>query len=336
MHFYSHNARETLFAARGASRRGPTGGVPARSVVASDDEEEFGARPGPQSTAVTSPHMQTSAEQPEVLIERHDEIAVIRLNRPDKLNAVTTRNLLDIVDALDRCDADDDVRAVVLTGTGRAFCAGADLSGGTDTFAMDADADTGGAPPDTGGLVSLRIYRMAKPVVSAINGSAAGVGVTMTLPTDVRIAADSAKFGFVFTRRGLVPEACSTWFLPRVVGISTAVEWTVGGKTILAREALDRGLVRELHPADEVLPRAIEIAREMTAGTAPVSAALTRQLMWRMLGAPDPEVAHRAESVGIYTRGRSGDVRAGVAAFLDKTEPRFPDRVSEGLPDLFS
>ncbi|EFV90411.1 enoyl-CoA hydratase [Dietzia cinnamea P4] len=278
----------------------------------------------------------TDSAQPEVVLERHDEIAVIRLNRPHKLNAVTSQNLADIIAALDVCDADDDVRAVVLTGTGRAFCAGADLSGGEDTFVAEPDAGTGAVPPDTGGQVALRIYRMTKPIISAINGSAAGVGVTMTLPTDVRIAAENARFGFVFTRRGLVPEACSTWFLPRVVGISAAVEWTVGGRTIPATEALERGLVRELLPADEVLPRAIEIAREMTRGTAPVSAALTRQLMWRMLGAPDPEVAHRAESIGIYTRGRSADIRAGVPAFLAKVEPDFPDRVSDGLPDLFT
>ncbi|MEH6818881.1 MAG: enoyl-CoA hydratase-related protein [Dietzia psychralcaliphila] len=279
---------------------------------------------------------ETVPDQPEVVLERHDEVAVIRLNRPDRLNAATTQNLTDLIAALDACASDDDIRAVVLTGTGRAFCAGADISGGGDTFATDPEEDTGTAPPDTGGLVSLRIFRMTKPIVSAINGSAAGVGVTMTLPTDVRIAADNAKFGFVFTRRGLVPEACSSWFLPRVVGISTAVEWTVGGRTISATEALERGLVRELLPADEVLPRAIEIAREMTRGTAPVSAALTRQLMWLMLGAPDPEVAHRAESIGIYTRGASADVRAGVSAFLAKEEPDFPDRVSDGLPDLFT
>lgn len=289
--------------------------------------------PSPDQAPATPPDQ---PDQPDVVVERHSEVAVIRLNRPARLNAVTTRSLTDLIAALDACDADDAIRAVVLTGTGRAFCAGADISGGGDTFAIDPDQDSGTAPPDTGGLVSLRLFRMSKPVISAINGSAAGVGVTMTLPTDVRIAADNAKFGFVFTRRGLVPEACSSWFLPRVVGISTAVEWTVGGRTIPAAEALERGLVRELLPTERVLPRAIEIAREMTQGTAPVSAALTRQLMWRMLGAPDPEVAHRAESIGIYTRGKSADVRAGVTAFLAKQEPDFPDRVSDGLPDLFS
>jgi enoyl-CoA hydratase/carnithine racemase len=183
--------------------------------------------------------------------------------------------------------------------------------------------------------MTLRIYRSLKPVIAAINGPAAGVGVTMTLPADIRIASDTAKFGFVFTRRGLVPEACSTWFLPRAVGISTAVEWTVGGKMVPVTEALDRGLVREVVPADQVLDRALEVARELVSGTSPVSAALTRQLMWRMLGASEPEVAHRAESIGIYVRGSSDDVREGVDAFLEKRDPKFPDRVSDGLPDLF-
>src|SRR5690606_38417811 len=203
----------------------------------------------------------------------------------------------------DETDADDDVRAVVLTGTGRGFCAGADLAARGDTFVLGADPETGEVPPDLGGRVTLRIYRSLKPVIAAINGPAAGVGVTMTLPADIRIAAETAKFGFVFTRRGLVPEACSTWFLPRAVGISTAVEWIVGGRMVPVAEAHARGLVREVVPAERVLDRALEIAEELVAGTAPVSVALTRQLMWRMLGAPDPEIAHRAESIGIHIRG---------------------------------
>lgn len=272
---------------------------------------------------------------PDIAIERHGEIAIIRLDRPEKLNAQTDQSLHDLIRAFDAVDADESVRAVVLTGTGRAFCAGADLSGGGSTFVYEA-ADSGQTPPDTGGLVSLRIYRMTKPVIAAINGPSAGVGVTMTLPADVRIAADSARFGFVFTRRGLVPEACSTWFLPRIVGISTAVEWTMGARMVSASEALERGLVRELVPAEDVLPRALEVAREMITGTAPVSVALTRALMWRMLGASGPEEAHAAESIGIFTRGASADVREGVEAFLDKRDPDFPDRVSDGLPDLFA
>lgn len=276
----------------------------------------------------------TLPDLPDLALERHGEIAVLRLDKPDRLNAQTEQNLQDLIAALDAVDADDSIRAVVLTGSGRAFCAGADLSGGGSTFVAEA-GDSGEVPPDTGGLVSLRIYRMTKPVIAAINGPCAGVGVTMTLPADVRIASDTARFGFVFTRRGLVPEACSTWFLPRVVGISTAVEWTMGARMVPASEALERGLVRELVPADEVLDRAIEVAREMTTGTAPVSVALTRALMWRMLGASGPEEAHAAESVGIFTRGASADVREGVEAFLAKREPQFPDRVADGLPDLF-
>lgn len=271
---------------------------------------------------------------PDIAIERDSEIAIIRLEKPDKLNAVTDRNLRDLIRAFDAVDADDSIRAVVLTGAGRAFCAGADLSGGGSIFVAEAGA-AGEVPADTGGLVSLRIYRMSKPVIAAINGPATGVGVTMTLPADVRIAAENARFGFVFTRRGLVPEACSTWFLPRVVGISTAVEWTMGARMVPADEALESGLVRELVPAGNVLARAIEVARDMVAGTAPVSVALTRALMWRMLGAAGPEEARAAESVGIFTRGASADVREGVEAFLAKREPAFPDRIADGLPDLF-
>ena len=183
--------------------------------------------------------------------------------------------------------------------------------------------------------MSLRIYRSTKPVVAAINGPAAGVGVTMSLPADIRIASETAKFGFVFVRRGLVPEACSNWFLPRIVGISTALEWAMGGKMVSAAEALERGLVREVVPVDQVLDRAIEVATTLVTGTAPVSVALTRQLMWAMLGAESPEVAHRAESKAIFVRGTSDDVREGVNSFLEKRAPEFPMKVSDGLPDLF-
>lgn len=279
--------------------------------------------------------MSENVTEDSVVLERHGEIAVMRLNRPDRLNAFTDEMGERLIAMFDETDGDDEIRAVVVTGTGRGFCAGADLAAGGDTFVLGDDPDTGGAPPDLGGRVTLRIYRSLKPVIAAINGPAAGVGVTMTLPADIRIAADTAKFGFVFTRRGLVPEACSTWFLPRAVGISTAVEWTVGGKMVPVAEALERGLVREVLPAEQVLDRAIAIARELVSGTAPVSAALTRQLMWQMLGASSPEVAHRAESIGIHVRGTSDDVREGVEAFLAKREPKFPNRVSDGLPNLF-
>ncbi|MGW0040920.1 enoyl-CoA hydratase-related protein [Rhodococcus sp. NPDC003348] len=270
-----------------------------------------------------------------VVVERDGEIAIVRLHRPDRLNAFTDEMCERILAVMDECDADDTVRAVVLTGTGRAFCAGADLASGGDTFVLGDDPETGGAPADQGGRVALRLYRSAKPVIAAINGPAAGVGVTMTLPADVRIASDTARFGFVFTRRGIVPEACSSWFLPRVVGISAALRWTLGGKMVPAAEALEHGLVSEIVPADRVLSRAIEVAREMVGGTAPVSVALTRQLMWRMLGADGPESAHRADSLAVYLRGTSDDAREGVESFLEKREPDFPDRISTGLPDLF-
>lgn len=270
-----------------------------------------------------------------VELEHRGNVAVVWLNRPDRLNAFNDDLRDGILAAFDACDADDSVRAVVMTGSGRAFCAGADLGAGDQTFVLD-DAGTGQAPPDQGGVVSLRIYRSLKPVIAAINGPAAGVGVTMSLPADIRIASDTAKFGFVFTRRGLVPEACSNWFLPRLVGISTALEWTIGGKMVSVTEALERGLVREVVPADQVLDRALALATELTSGTSPVSAALTRALMWRMLGAESPEVAHRAESIGIYVRGTSDDVGEGVNAFLQKRVPEFPQKVSDGLPDLFA
>ncbi|WP_416277047.1 enoyl-CoA hydratase-related protein [Nocardia sp. alder85J] len=277
--------------------------------------------------------MTQSAENPVVLFERHGEIAVLRLHRPERLNAFTVQMRKEIEAAFDRTDADDEVRAVVLTGSGRAYCAGADLAAGGDTFV--AESADGAAPPDEGGLASLRIYRSHKPVVVAINGPAVGVGVTSTLPADIRIASDTARFGFVFTRRGLVPEACSSWFLPRIVGIATALEWTLSGRMIDAQEALAKGLVREVVPQDQVLDRALELARGLVSGTAPVSVALTRQMLWRMLGAEGPEVGHAVESRGIYERGRAADVQEGVDAFLAKRDPKFTDRVSDGLPDLF-
>jgi enoyl-CoA hydratase/carnithine racemase len=278
--------------------------------------------------------MTNVAPQPVVEIEQRGAVAIIRLSRPERLNAFNIVMRDEIIAAFDRCDAEDSIRAVVLTGAGRAFCAGADLETGTDTFELD-DHGTGLAPADWGGEVSLRVYRSIKPVIVAYNGPAAGVGITMTLPADIRIASDTAKFAFIFTRRGLVPEGCSSWFLPRTVGINTALEWTMGGKTITAAEALESGLIREIVPVDQVLDRAIEVATDLTEGTPPVSVALTRQLMWRMLAATGPEVAHAAESEAIYVRGTSDDVHEGVQSFLDKRPPHFPQRLSDGLPDIF-
>jgi enoyl-CoA hydratase/carnithine racemase len=266
-----------------------------------------------------------------------DHVATITLHRPDQLNAFTGTMMRELIDAFDHVDADDDVRAVVVTGAGRGFCAGADLSGGGETFARggsDVQTDVG-VPRDGGGLVTLRIFRCAKPVIGAINGAAVGVGVTMTLPMDVRLASTTARFGFVFARRGIVPEACSSWFLPRVVGISRAAEWCYTGRVFDAAEALDGGLVRSVHEADQLLGAAHALAGEIAEHAAPVSVALTRQMLWRMLGASHPMEAHRVDSRAIQVRGASADAREGVTSFLEKRPAEYPDRVSDGLPDVF-
>jgi enoyl-CoA hydratase/carnithine racemase len=265
-----------------------------------------------------------------------DHVATVTLHRPDQLNAFTGRMMHELIEAFDRADADDDVRAVIVTGAGRAFCAGADLSAGGDTFAKGGGVQTPGwVPRDGGGMVSLRIFESKKPVIGAINGAAVGVGVTMTLPMDIRIASTAARFGFVFARRGIVPEAASSWFLPRVVGISQALEWSFSGRVFPADEALAGRLVRSVHAPDDLLPAARAIAAEIAEHTAPVSVALTRQMMWRLLGADHPMAAHRADSRAILARGRSADTREGVMSFLEKRSAQFSDRVSDGLPDVF-
>lgn len=267
-----------------------------------------------------------------------ESIATITLHRPERMNAFTDVMMRELIDAFDQVDADDDVRVVIVTGAGeRAFCAGADLGGGGDTFAKGgSDIQTEvGVPRDGGGMVSLRIFDCRKPVIGAINGAAVGVGVTMTLPMDFRLASDTARFGFVFARRGIVPEACSSWFLPRLVGISTAAEWCYSGRVFPATEALERGLVRSVHAPDDLLPAARELAREIADNTAPVSVALTRQMLWRMLGADHPMEAHRVDSRGIQSRGASADSKEGVESFLEKRQPEYPVKVSDGLPDIF-
>jgi enoyl-CoA hydratase/carnithine racemase len=273
-----------------------------------------------------------------IATELTDRILTITLDRPDRLNAFTVPMQRELVDALDRVDEDPDVRVVVITGRGRGFCAGADLASGGDTFDIDAGSPATGAGTaatahrDEGGLVTLRLYACTKPVIAAINGPAVGVGATMTLPMDIRLASESARFGFVFARRGIVPEACSSWFLPRVVGINTALEWTMTGRVFDAQEALARGLVRSVHPADELLPAAYEIAREIAASTSAVSVAMTRQMLWRMLGADHPMAAHRIDSPAIADLGRSHDAREGVMSFLEKRPPVFTDRVPDDIP----
>ncbi len=266
-----------------------------------------------------------------------DGIATVTLNRPDKMNAFTGRMMHEIIAALDMTDADDAVKVVIFTGAGRAYCAGADLSSGGDTFAKGgSDVQTKqGVPRDGGGLVALRIFESLKPVIGAINGAAVGVGVTMTLPMDIRIASDAAKFGFVFAKRGIVPEACSSYFLPRLVGIQRATEWVFTGRVFTAAEALDGGLVRSVHAGDDLLGVARGLAREIADNTAPVSVALSRRMLWRMLGASHPMEAHRVDSRGIMERGRSADSREGVTSFLEKRAAVYPDLVSSGLPDVF-
>ncbi len=271
-------------------------------------------------------------------LEIADGIATIWMNRPDKMNAFTELMRYEIIDALDHTDADDDVRAVIFTGRGRAFCAGADLSSGEGTFSRGGSDIMGrnGVPRDGGGTVSLRIYDSKKPVIGAINGAAVGVGVTMTLPMDIRLASTAAKFGFVFSRRGIVPEAASSWFLPRLVGISRAMEWVASGEVFPAEEAMAGGLVRSVHEPDDLLPAAYALARRLTESSSAVSIAVARKMMWRMLGADHPMAAHKVDSRGILERGRSEDVKEGINSFFEKRAPQFPDKVSDGLGTIFS
>jgi enoyl-CoA hydratase/carnithine racemase len=264
-----------------------------------------------------------------------ERVLTITLNRPERLNAWTATMGRELIEAFDRADADDEVRVVVVTGEGRGFCAGADLAGGGETFDYRARGNTEPVPRDNGGQFTLRVFESTKPVIAAINGPAVGVGATMTLPMDIRLAAEGARIGFVFARRGIVPEACSSWFLPRLVGISQAMEWVATGRVFDAQEAHDAGLVRSVHPRDGLLDAAYGLAKEITDNAAPVSVALARRMMWRMLGAEHPMLAHRADSRGMFARGQSADAREGVTSFLEKRPAQFPDRVGDGLPDLF-
>ena len=264
-----------------------------------------------------------------------DRVLTITLNRPDRLNAFTETMARELIAAFDAADADDEVRAVVVTGAGRGFCAGADLGKGGATFDWRERERSGSVPRDGGGQVTLRIFNCTKPVIAAINGPAVGVGATMTLPMDVRLVSETARIGFVFARRGIVPEACSSWFLPRVVGISRAMEWVATGRVFDAAEAVEGGLARSVHAPDELLGAAEALAREIADNAAPVSVALARQLMWRMLGAAHPMEAHRADSRAMFSRGQTADAAEGVTSFLEKRPAAFPDRVSDGLPDVF-
>jgi enoyl-CoA hydratase/carnithine racemase len=282
-----------------------------------------------------------------ITYEVSEQILTITLNRPDKLNAFNATMMHELIEAFDAADKDDNVRAIIVTGAGRAFCAGADLSSGADTFDRDAkrgpvkrlsDGRVDYSDPnarDGGGQVTLRIFKCLKPVIAAVNGPAVGIGVTMQLAMDIRIASESAKFGFVFSQRGIVPEAASSWFLPRLVGIAQALEWCFTGRVFPAQEALDGGLVSRVVPPDQLLATARGLAREIAAKTAPVSVALIRQMMWRLSATDDPMEAHKVDSRGIYARGRSGDVKEGVMSFLEKRPAQFKDKVSSDMPDYF-
>ena len=271
-----------------------------------------------------------------IITDVSDGIMTITLNRPDRLNAFTHEMRLEMTDALDAADADDTVRGIIVTGAGRGFCAGADLASGGNTFNADSRKDRpGGLHADGGGLLTLRIYECCKPIVAAINGPAVGVGITMTLPMDVRIAADEARFGFVFARRGIVPEACSAYFLPRIVGISQALQWCYSGRVFDATEALDARLVQSLHPKDALLPAARAIVREIADNASPLSVTMIRHMLWRMLGADHPVEAHNLDSRAIYHLGRGPDSKEGVESFLEKRSPQFRGKVSTDMPEFF-
>ena len=275
-------------------------------------------------------------ETQEIQYEVRDRVATVTLHRPDKLNAFTRRMRDELIDAFERADADDGVRAVIVTGSGRAFCAGADLSSGAATFSYAKRDDAGQDDHrDGGGRVSLRIFESKKPVIAAVNGPAVGVGVTMTLPMDIRIASSEAKFGFVFARRGIVPEACSSWFLPKVVGLSQAAEWLYTGRVFDAAEALRGGLVSRVVPPGELMPAAMALAREIADNTSAVAVALSRQMLWRMAGADHPMEAHKVDSRGIFAMGASPDVEEGIAAFKEKRSPDFRMKASIDMPSFY-
>ena len=271
----------------------------------------------------------------QILYEKDGPILTITLNRPDKLNAFTGQMMQEIIEAMDAADADDEVRAIIFTGAGRGFCAGADLSAGKDTFNNDAPGKQSGLQRDGGGLLTLRLFESKKPLISACNGPAVGVGATMQCAMDIRLASEKARYGFVFSRRAIVPEACSSWFLPRIVGIQTALEWTFSGRVFEASEALDRGFVRSVHAEDELLPAAKTLAMEFSEMTSAVSVTLIRHMLWKMLGADHPMEAHKIDSRGVYHRGRSADAFEGVESFLQKRAPSFPGKVSKDLPEFF-
>ncbi|MEP4784295.1 MAG: crotonase/enoyl-CoA hydratase family protein [Erythrobacter sp.] len=276
----------------------------------------------------------------QVLVDKADGIATITLNRPEKMNAYTRTMQTEIVAAMDDIDGDDEIRAVIFTGSGdRAFCAGADLTpeGGGQIFSSGEQVSDLSDPlvRDGGGKLTLRLFQSPKPLISACNGVAVGVGATMQLAMDIRLASDTARYGFVFARRGIVPEACSSWFLPKIVGISQALEWCFSGRVFDAEEAKAGGLVRSIHAGDDLMAEAVKIAREIADNTSALSVAMTRAMMWRLSATQQPMMAHRIDSKAIYTLSRGVDAKEGIASFLEKREPSYPGKVSSDMPDFY-
>ena len=273
----------------------------------------------------------------QIIYDVKDHILTLTLNRPDKLNALTPLMRKELIDAFDRADADDQVRAIIVTGAGRAFCAGADLGTGTETFDYQSRDGQMLAEKhrDGGGQLTLRIFESIKPIIAAINGPAVGIGITMTLAMDIRIADQNAKLGFVFTRRGIVPEACSSWFLPRIVGISKALEWVLSGRLFSVDEAVSGGLVRSSHAPDQLLTAARDLAMEIASNTSAISVALARQMLWRMLGEDHPMEAHKVDSRAIYYTGKSADASEGIRSFLEKRPAKFADKPSTDMPAFY-
>ena len=269
----------------------------------------------------------------QILYDIEDSILTITLNRPEKLNAFTGQMLDELIDALDRADKDDNVKAIIFSGAGRGFCAGADLSGGGGT--VDPSESSSQIQPDGGGILTLRLFECLKPVIAACNGPSVGVGTTMQCAMDIRLASDTARYGFVFARRGIVPEACSSWFLPRIVGINQALEWCYSGRVFGAAEALEKRFVRSVHKPEDLMKVARDLAHEFADQTSMVSIAMIRQMMWKMLTADHPREAHKVDTRGVYYTGQSADAREGVQSFLGKRTPVFTDRVSQNMPPFY-
>lgn len=268
-----------------------------------------------------------------IIYEVEDNILTITLNRPERLNAFNGQMSSEVHNALDRADADDNVKAIIFTGAGRGFCAGADLSSGSETF--DYESDGRGIHPDGGGVLTLRLFECLKPIISACNGPAVGVGATMQCAMDIRMASDKARYGFVFSKRGIVPEACSSWFLPRCVGINTALEWAYSGRIFDAQEALEKRFVRSVHKENDLMPAARDLAHEFAEQTSSISVTMIRHMMWKMLGADHPMEAHKIDSRGVYFTGKSADAHEGVQSFLEKRPAEFAGKVSTDMPEFF-